>query len=239
MAKTKQERANQKLRDAIEFYNYDAFLVAIERGADVNVLDEDGYPPLHTAVYLQQQKMVKVLIARGADVNLSGQDGWTPLHEAARGGNTESVQMLLDAGASLASFCTGHYDPIGGYPIHEASGAAVSLLVEHGADVEAKDEMGRTPLHYRANGGDAVGVRSLLSLGANPYPLDNEGKSPLEYLDPNSKKYKGVLEALAPSAAERDRLTLDASTVQSMKSEGPIGKCERCGRPAHTGRCRF
>lgn len=239
MAKTKQQRANEKLIEAVENCDDDAFIVALRNGADVNALDEDSYSPLFEAIHNFQVQMIKGLIDAGADVNLAGPDGWTPLHQAARGGDTKILQMLLEAGASVSSFCTGHSKLIGGYPIHEASGDAVLFLVNHGADFEAKDEKGRVPLHYRAGKGDAVGIRLLLEAGAIPYPLDNEGKSPLDYLDPTSMHYKDVSEALNPVAAERDRLALAASTPRPAKADSPVGTCESCGRPAHSGRCRL
>ena len=239
MAKTKQQRANEKLIEAVDNCDEDAFVVALRNGADANTLDEDLYSPLFSAIHNLQASMIGGLIEAGADVNLAGPNGWSPLHEAARGGNTKILQMLVGAGASLGSFCTGHSELIGGYPIHEASGDAISYLVEHGADVEAKDEKGRVPLHYRAGKGDAVGVRLLLELGANPYPLDDGGKSPLDYLDPKSMHHKDVSNALGPVAAERDRLALAATTSRASKSDSPVRVCDSCGRPAHSGRCRL
>lgn len=239
MAKTKQQRANEKLFEAVESFDDDAFHKALRSGADVNALDEDSFSPLFSAVYNLQVPMIEALIEAGADVNLSGLDGWTPLHEAARGGNASIVQMLLDTGASMTSFCIGHSELVGGYPIHEASGDAVLLLVNHGADVEAKDEKGRVPLHYRAGSGDAVSIRLLLEAGANPYPLDDEGRSPLDYADPKSRHEKDVSNALRAVAAERDRLALAASTPLAARSESSVERCASCGRPAHPGRCRL
>lgn len=239
MAKSKQERANEKLIEAVENWDDAAFIRALRNGADADALDEDGHSPLFGAVYNHQEQMVEGLIGAGADVNLAGPDGWTPLHEAARSGNTKTLLVLLDAGASLNSFCAGHSELIGGYPIHEASGDAVSFLAERGVDIEARDALGRTPLHFRAGNCDAEGIRTLLGLGANPFPMDQEGKSPLEYMEPTSKHFEMAWAAFAPAIAERDRLALQVSTAQARKTGGQTGTCNSCGRPAHSGRCRF
>ena len=70
--------------------------------------------------------------------------GFSPLHEAAGHGSVHMIEALLDAGL----------DPNGGTtkPLHVAaryeSLEAAVLLIERGAKVDAKDDIGWTPLHY-------------------------------------------------------------------------------------------
>lgn len=238
MASPRQEQANLRLVRAIEVAeDFEAYLEAVQLGGDLNAISElYDRPLIFSAVYVQEEKIVEDMIARGVDVNTSTEDGWTPLHEAAQTGNIEIARLLLDAGASLtASSRGGLYR----YPIHAASGAAILYLAERGADLNARDEIGRTPLHLWAMGNSVEEVQILLQAGVDPYPLDNEGKSPLDYLNPRFSSYQAMMDAFAPSIAMRDRLALNVSTAQAVKNEWPSGECEKCGRQAHEGRCRL
>jgi ankyrin repeat protein len=53
------------------------------------------------------------------------------------------------------------------------------VLLEHGANVGAVDNEGRTPLHAAAEGGKVKVVRVLLEHGANVDAVDNEGRTSL------------------------------------------------------------
>ena len=57
----------------------------LEAGEDVNARDEDGFTPLHSAAWLNENPaMIEALLAAGADVNARGELlGGTPLHWAA------------------------------------------------------------------------------------------------------------------------------------------------------------
>ncbi|KAF5120884.1 Histone-lysine N-methyltransferase EHMT1 [Metarhizium anisopliae] len=58
--------------------------------------------------------------------------------------------------------------------------AVAQLLVDNGADVEAKDENGRMPLSWAAENwnGEAT-VKLLLEKGADIEPKDEDGRTPL------------------------------------------------------------
>ncbi|MDP2439845.1 MAG: ankyrin repeat domain-containing protein [archaeon] len=51
-----------------------------------------------------------------------------------------------------------------------------------GIDINAPDNYGRTPLHYATRCGSTIIAQKLLSVGANPAPVDNDGMTPLEYV---------------------------------------------------------
>ena len=62
--------------------------------------NENGYTPLHRAVYNANPAVMVLLLDRGAEVNGRDAYGMTPLHEAARSAaNPAVVTLLLDRGA--------------------------------------------------------------------------------------------------------------------------------------------
>ncbi len=70
---------------------------------------------------------------------------------------------------------------MGWAPLHntmlpaESHDQLVAILVEHGANVNVKDDFGRTPLHRAAQYGHKNGVIALLKAEADPTLKDNKG----------------------------------------------------------------
>ncbi|KAE8123785.1 hypothetical protein FH972_018714 [Carpinus fangiana] len=54
----------------------------------------------------------------------------------------------------------------------------VELLLQYGADINASDSRGRTPLHYCIINGRSAIVKMLLTRGADPRAIDREGNTP-------------------------------------------------------------
>lgn len=58
---------------------------------------------------------------------------------------------------------------------------AIPLLVRQGADVNAGDGLGQTPLHYAAHHGKVEAAVALVDLGADINRCTQSGRSPLSY----------------------------------------------------------
>jgi hypothetical protein len=70
-------------------------------------------------------------------------------------------------------------DNDGKTPLHWAMNAdVVEALIAHGADVNAKDNEGSTPLHGATDHGDADIVETLIAHGADVNAKDNKGRTP-------------------------------------------------------------
>jgi ankyrin repeat protein len=119
-----------------------------------------------------------VLLARA----VSG-DGWAPLHLAAGFAGPEAVRLLLEHGAHAHQVSR---NPQRNQAIHAAialgdSPETILLLLEAGADVNATQAGGFTPLHQAAAAGKREMVALLLENGARHDAVCDQGKKPGDY----------------------------------------------------------
>jgi cytohesin len=90
--------------------------------------------------------MVDLLIQLGADINPSGFGRWTPLHCAIRHHRKDVAKHFIEIGADINGIGT----PLN-VAIEEGEKEIAELLILKNANVNLKDEEGKTPLHYAAD----------------------------------------------------------------------------------------
>lgn len=139
-------------------------------------MTDGNVSPLMDALYRGDSDTVKALLSQEPELGL---------FEAAALGRTGRLQDLLDADPQRAS----EWSSDGFMPIHLASffghAAAVALLAERGADVEAVSRHAQikvTPLHSAVAGEGAADprtVEALLEHGALPNATAELGGTPL------------------------------------------------------------
>jgi len=111
---------------------------------------------------------VRLLIEAGADVNAATSEGATPL--SATEGEDELVRLLLKAGAVVPTHRAG-YEPLliavmGSGRLRLSRELGILRLIAAGADVNATDEDGITPLKRACDLGNHRVVAALLESGA-------------------------------------------------------------------------
>ncbi|PSS27009.1 ADP-ribosylation factor GTPase-activating protein [Actinidia chinensis var. chinensis] len=75
----------------------------------------------------------------------------------------------------------------------------LELLLQYGANINALDSRGQTPLHRCILGGKATFVKLLLTRGAHPQAVNREGKTPLDLAVESNFEDSEVLALLSDS----------------------------------------
>lgn len=116
----------------------------LEKGADLDIKDNEGKTALWYAALYGEADCVKTLVENGADRNVMATDGTTAFYVITNPGHIVRLKILLDNG-----FDVNLRDGRGRTPLAYASDCgdivAAKLLLEHGADPENKDSDGLTP----------------------------------------------------------------------------------------------
>jgi len=186
---------NLTLNQAVQRGKLDIVKQLLNRGVDINLKEESGIIPvsngntaLHVAAFYNEKEIAKFLIEKGAEVNIRNKfASVTPLHWASMNGFDEMVNILIKSGADV-SIKTIQFGLENETPLHWATSLSahfevIKTLVKNGADVNARDWIGQTPLHNSlAEGKEGVDLHKLLiSLGADKNIKDEEGKTALDY----------------------------------------------------------
>ena len=114
-------------------------------------------------------------------VNAFATDGFYPLGLAAYFGHRAIVELLLKNGADVEMVARNGQKVTALHAGASRGGAAiVKMLLEVGADPNAKQERGFVPLHSAAANGNAEVVELLLKHGANAQVKAEDGKTPAD-----------------------------------------------------------
>jgi uncharacterized protein len=206
----------------LQFGDEAAALALIRAGAPV-AADEPG-AALQLAARSGLDAVVAELIARGASPRSAGYWG-TPLHSAAKGGHASTLRLLIGAGADPNVHASDHeFTPLQAAVIGRHV-EAVRVLIAARADLEARDDDGRTALHWGGfayapqavhvysdlrrphatrfvDPGPAEAVALLLDAGARIDAVDSAGNTPLHAAAQVGSRR--VVELLLARGARRD-----------------------------------
>jgi hypothetical protein len=148
----------------------------------VNVKSPAALRSLARAVATGDEASAEQLMRRGVNVNaLSPGVGHTPLHDSVSKNNLRMARLLLDHRANPN--VAGRHDVPDidrEFPLHRAIGnpRLVQLLLNSGADANAVDINGMTPLHRAAAAGQVESAELLLGKGAQVNSLDRSKRTP-------------------------------------------------------------
>jgi ribA/ribD-fused uncharacterized protein len=152
----------------------------LERGADINVHDDQRNTPLLTAAYSGHAPIVDMLLKRGADATARNETGDSLLHAAASWPDCMEMVRHLGFHAETANSC-------GRTAVHVAAlcvdAESVQEFLDGGASANTKDNDGNTPLHVIFFGDECRPdiefpvFLALVSAGADRSARNNDGKT--------------------------------------------------------------
>jgi len=230
----------------------------LKYGIDVNKLYKSKYGihymPLHFATKNKQEEVAKLLISYGADVNAQDETGKPPIFYAVLNADLKITKLLLTNKANIKD-----NPKLLNIAVWSECRETVQVLLEHGADVNTRDECGRTALHFTAIGENEELFRLcrsknpnvkgeiaklLLSRGANVNAQTEKGTTTLHAA--SGQGYVKLVEALLQYNADvntkfkNDVTPLHTATYNGhieivkvlLKFGANVDSKDKCGRTA-------
>lgn len=162
----------------------------LSKGADPlhQVSWKDDQTALHASASQGHVEIMKLLLKTGMDVDIETRHGVTPLILAARNARPDAVVCLVAQRADVS-----HKDSNKKTVLHDMIDSqrqgdfteTLKVLLDAGADVNAKSALGETPLMQMCQLNNLEGVQILLERGANPTTQNKYGVTVLQYADNN------------------------------------------------------
>ncbi len=242
--------ATRRLFEAVADLKLVGVAEAIDAGADVNAVDEDGWPLFITAVSGGQMGIIRLFLMKPElNLGMQGPDGKTAFMHAIAMKNQTLAEVLLQKGSLI-----NETDMKGKTPLMYAAEAGnekmVKILLDKGANRTAKSQEDKTALDYAMDSrrkeaidllskfdrlpvelmdavqrGDGNAVKSLIAKGA---PIDmkmSDGKPIIVYAV--EKGFLAVTKALLDAKVDPNGKYFKGSTLLMFAfHKGELGAAE-------------
>ncbi|MFA6065695.1 MAG: ankyrin repeat domain-containing protein [Candidatus Babeliaceae bacterium] len=155
-------------------------------GANPNIQDKNGLTPLHGAVYNNAIEFVKYLLSNGAFVNVQG-SYFIQIH---------ADKDFLDSTPLLIS----------------KESIITKLLLRAGAQVNAQDYMGNTPLIYAVQRMHIKQIQELINYEANLFIKNTWGNTAVHYAFELAQSSSDIAQLLLYYAWQKELLPIIGTT---------------------------
>lgn len=161
--------------------------ILLQQAAEIDSRGSTDAAPLMMAASKGETDVVRLLLEWGAELGAASANsvsGSTAVAQALYGQHTATARVLLERGADANARFNQSFE---GTLLHAAARYSdwtcptpnIDLLLEKGADLEAKDSHGQTPLVVGVEYQKVPTVQHLLERGADVETKDSRGQTPL------------------------------------------------------------
>ncbi|XGW21641.1 hypothetical protein V3C99_004540 [Haemonchus contortus] len=141
--------------------------ILLQHHARIDVFDDNGRTALHLAALNGHLQIVHLLLQHKAFVNSKSKTGEAPLHLAAQNGHVRVVNVLVqDHGASLEAITLDNQTALH-FSAKYGQLVVSQTLLALGANPNARDDKGQTPLHLAAENDYPDVVKLFLKMKQN------------------------------------------------------------------------
>ncbi|XP_048712418.1 poly [ADP-ribose] polymerase tankyrase-2 isoform X2 [Caretta caretta] len=232
------------LHVASEKAHNDVVEIVVKHEAKVNALDNLGQTSLHRAAHCGHLQTCRLLLSSGCDPSIVSLQGFTALQmgnenvqqllqegiplsnsdadrqllEAAKAGDVDTVKKLCTIQSVNCRDIEGRQST----PLHFAAGynrvSVVEYLLQHGADVHAKDKGGLVPLHNACSYGHYEVAELLVKHGAVVNVADLWKFTPLH--EAAAKGKYEICKLLLQHGADSTKKNRDGNTALDLVKDG-------------------
>lgn len=248
----KDQHESTPLMYAAAYGSIGAMKMLLAAGADVNA--KNAFDATALMWCANDLAKVRLLVEKGANVNARSKQGRTPLIiAAAHDGNFEVVKLLVEKGADISGGRQSRSTTAASEPDHsgfppskkgvsspltEAADAndtaTARYLIAKGADVNARSEIGDTPLILSAGNGNVEVMKLLLARGADVNAVDSSESLQVKNGPIALGSFTPLLYAASYGGYDAVKVLLDAGAkvnVQDVRGMTPLMLAIATDRP--------
>ncbi|KAL8946056.1 MAG: hypothetical protein Q9222_007493 [Ikaeria aurantiellina] len=183
LVSSKDRRGRSPLHVAARKGHRTAVIQLLEAGASPEARDNKGTTALHQATYGHRSAVIRDLLTYGADIEAeeAGPYKRTPLVIAIAEGAESAAGALLENKASIDYLFHAKRTLLHVASRTMSKERTFKLLLKAGADPNARNKTGRTPLHTAVSKDNSAAARWLLKVGVDVNVQDAWKETPLHF----------------------------------------------------------
>lgn len=222
------------LLQAISESRLEVSKLLLDHGADPHLEDENGDPAMIFAADKKNEQIARLLIEHGVPMDAKNREGLTALTRQISSASLDDIELMLKLGADPNQPGSGGETPLiilaeilSASPNDAREGAAMEVLIKHGADVNGTDDLGSSALLHAVQNATRATVEILVRAGADVNQPNKEGVTPL-MVALARKNEQGLIDFLLGHGADvKMRNAKGATTLMIALEAGQVEAAAR------------